>query len=113
MEIEIPADARTVTLKIAKSSEITLRGLLPQIAAGVELVIINTVDHVTNGRRSVGDDLYKVKAPSGAQLLEKLERSYVVEGEYLLDLPPEVKLSTSGDPCIQVRVKPAAADEVK
>ena len=37
--IEIPADARTVTLELKKRDTFTLRSLLPQVKGEVELVV--------------------------------------------------------------------------
>ena len=88
MDIEIPADAKTVTLELKKHCGFTLRSLLPQIKDEVELVIEDTFDH---GRDT---DLYRLKANSGKSLLHKLARSRVVKGESLLDLTPSVKLAS-------------------
>ena len=104
MEIEIPADAKTVTLEIGKHCTFTLRSLLPHV--------------------NTDADLYKLKANSGEALMRKLARSRVVEGESLLDLTPNVKLvspeptmlngtfaTLTGTGYIQLLVKPPAPDE--
>lgn len=88
MEIEIPADAKTVTLELKEHCGFTLRSLLPKIKDQVELVVRDEF-----GRGVVSDaDLYRLEANSGSSLLGKLARSRVVEGESLLDLTPDVKL---------------------
>ena len=88
MEIEIPADAKTVTLELKKQCTFTLRSLLPQIKGGVELVVEDVFD------RGRDCDMYRLRAGSGDSLLHKLARSRVVEGESLLDLMPRVELAS-------------------
>jgi len=95
MEIEIPADAKTVTLEIEKHCSFTLRSLLPYIKDEVELVVIDEFGIGVN----TDADLYRLKANSGNALLCKLARSRVVEGEAILDLVPEVK-SVEGRPTL-------------
>ena len=85
--IEIPADAKTVTLKLNGSRALTLRALLPQVKAEVELVVIDEFGVGVN----TDADLYRLRASCGDSLLRKLRRSRVVEGESLLDLTPDVK----------------------
>lgn len=89
MEIEIPADSKTVTLELEKRRGFTLRSLLPYVKNEVELVVV--VDEFGVGINADAD-LYRLKANSGDALLRKLARSRVVEGEALLDLTPNVKL---------------------
>lgn len=85
--IEIPADAKTVTLELKKSSTFTLRTILPRIVNKVELVVKDV--HETNSMRSV--DLYRIRATSGKDLTEKLERSRVMDGEVILGLAPIIE----------------------
>lgn len=89
MEIEIPADEKTVTLDIKRACDFTLRSLLPHVKAEVELVI---VDEFAHARHEDAIDYYRLKAPNGKSLLEKLSRSRVVDGKKLLDLTPSVQL---------------------
>lgn len=86
--IEIPADAKTVTLELKKHCTFTLRSLLPQIKDEVELVVRD--EFGTNTKPDA--DLYSLRAGGGNTLLRKLARSRVVEGESILDLTPSVKL---------------------
>lgn len=88
MEIEIPADAKTVTLELEKRCGFTLRSLLPQVNDEVELVVKDKFG--TNV--DPDNDLYRLRAGGGNTLLRKLARSRVVDGESLLDLTPTVKL---------------------
>lgn len=88
MEIEIPADAKIVTLALEKRSSFTLRSLLPYIKDEVELVVIDEFGSGVN----TDADLYKLRASRGDSLLHKLARSRVVDGESLLNLTPNVKL---------------------
>lgn len=84
VDIEIPADTRTVTLELKdRTPQLTLRSLLPTIRGDVELVIedsfsVEQCDHTT------------VKAGDGDQLMKMLERSRVLEGGMILDLRPSV-----------------------
>ena len=118
--IEIPADARTVTLELKKRDTLTLRSLLPQIKAEVELFIR---DKFGTGVGSDAD-LYSLRAANGSSLLHKLERSRVVEGASLLCLTPDVTFvspmptllngtlaNISGTGRIQLVVEPPASDE--
>lgn len=118
IDIEIPADAKTVTLELKKHSSFTLRALLPQIQDEVELVVEDVFD---KGRDC---DLYRLKANSGDSLLRKLSRSRVVEGEALLDLTPSVSFASpqptmlngtfatlTGTGFIQLFVTPAPDEE--
>lgn len=120
MEIEIPADAKTVTLEIGKHCTFTLRSLLPHVKDTVELVVI---DEFRVDGNTVAD-LYKLKANSGDALMRKLARSRVVEGESLLDLTPNVKLvspeptllngtfaTLTGTGYIQLLVKPPVPED--
>ncbi len=120
MEIEIPADAKTVTLEIEKRCTFTLRSLLPHVKDEVELVVVDEFGKGVN----TDADLYRLKANSGDALMRKLARSRVVEGEALLDLTPNMKL-VSPEPTllngtfgtlaktgfIQLFVKPPAPDK--
>ena len=118
--IEIPADARTVTLELKKRDTFTLRSLLPQIKAEVELFIR---DKFGAGIGSDAD-LYSLRAANGSSLLHKLERSRVVEGASLLRLTPDVTFvnptptllngtlaNISGTGRIQLVVEPPAPNE--
>lgn len=118
MDIEIPADAKTVTLELKRQCGFTLRSLLPQVKGEVELVVEDEFD----GGRDC--DWYRLKANSGDSLLRKLMRSRVVEGEALLDLTPSVQrldpqtslingsfATLTGTGCIQLWVTPPVPDE--
>jgi len=83
--IEIPADAKTVTLELKKHCTFTLRSLLPQIKDKVELVVKDVFS-------TMDSDNYQLKAVDGDSLLRKLARSRIVDGKSLLDLTPDVKL---------------------
>ena len=118
--IEIPADAKTVTLEIKRHCTFTLRSLLPMVKDEVELVIRDRF-----GTDIYPDvDLYRLRASSGTSLLHKLERSRVVEGESLLCLTPDVMFvnpiptllngtlaNLSGTGYIQLVVEPPAPDK--
>lgn len=84
VDIEIPADTKTVTLELKdRTPQLTLRSLLPTIRGNVELVIedsfsVEQRDHTT------------VKARDGDQLMKMLERSRVLEGGMILDLRPSL-----------------------
>ena len=119
--IEIPADARTVTLELKKRDTFTLRSLLPQIKEEVELVVNDAFGHDAFGHDT---DQYRLRAASGNSLLHKLERSRVVEGASLLCLTPDVMFvnpiptllngtlaNLSGTGYIQLVVEPPAPDE--
>lgn len=114
--VEIPADAKTVTLELKKRDMFTLRSLLPQVKEEVELVVNDAFEHDT--------DQYRLRAASGNSLLHKLERSRVVEGASLLCLTPKVRFvdptpsiingslaNLSGTGYIQLVVEPPAPDE--
>lgn len=118
--IEIPADARTVTLELRKRDTFTLRSLLPQIKEEVELV----VNDAFNDEFGHDTDQYRLRAANGTSLLHKLERSRVVEGASLLCLTPDVMFvnpiptllngtlaNLSGTGYIQLVVEPPAPDE--
>ena len=81
--IEIPADAKTVTLELKKRDTFTLRSLLPQVKGEVELVV--------NDLFKCDTDQYRLCANNGRSMLNKLERSRVVDGESILGLTPEVR----------------------
>lgn len=81
---EIPADANTVTL----------RSLLPRIRDFVVLAILDRFD-------GPDCDTYSLNAGSGDNLLEKLKRSRVLDGETILGLSPEV--SVAGE-CVRLAV---------
>ena len=116
MEIEIPADAKTVTLELEKHCTFTLRSLLPQITAEVELVI---EDVFSEDRYSVKDhDLYRLRGSNGSMLMRALARSRILPGEAYLELTPKVKLrepltslingsfaTLSGSGCIELWVR--------
>lgn len=90
MDIEIPADVKTVTLELEKRCGFTLRSLLPQIKAEVELVI---EDVFSEDRYTVKDhDLYRIHGLNGSMLMRSLARSRILPGEAYLDLTPKVKL---------------------
>ena len=114
--IEIPADAKTVTLELKKRDTFTLRSLLPQVKEEVELVVNDAFEHDT--------DQYRLRAASGNSLLHKLGRSRVVDGESILGLTPEVRfvdptpsmlngtlINLSGTGYIQLVVEPPAPCE--
>lgn len=120
MEIEIPADAKTVTLELKEHCGFTLRSLLPYIKDEVELVVIDEFGVGVN----TDADLYKLRAGGGNTLLRKLARSRIVDGESLLDLTPNVKLvspeptmlngtfaTLTGTGYIQLLVRPPAPDK--
>ena len=88
--IEIPADAKTVTLEMKKNETLTLRAILPKIVHSVELVMKDVFE--TSSTREV--DLYRLKAVSGSDLMKKLDRSRVVEGKFILDLVPTIDADT-------------------
>lgn len=98
--IEIPADARTVTLELKKSSEFTLRAVLPQVKGRVELVIEDAFD--TSSMRAV--DRYRVRDSGGKSMMEKLERSRVVDGEFILGLVPTIESDETGTVRVVVRI---------
>lgn len=116
MEIEIPADAKTVTLELKEHCGFTLRSLLPQINAEVELVI---EDVFSEDRYAVKDhDLYRIRGSNGSMLMRSLARSRILPGEAYLELMPKVKLrepltslidgtfaTTSGTGCIELWVR--------
>ena len=119
--IEIPADTKTVTLELEKNNTFTLRSILPQIKGDVELVV---VDEFKNAKHDNAEDLYRLKAKSGPYMLEKLLRSRIVEGEFLLDQVPSIQREdptfslfagtfgvNTGTGCIQLWVRPPAPDE--
>lgn len=119
--IEIPADTKTVTLELEKNNTFTLRSMLPQIKGDVELVV---VDEFKNAKHDNAEDLYRLKAKSGPYMLEKLLRSRIVEGEFLLDQVPSIQREdptfslfagtfgvNTGTGCIQLWVRPPVPDE--
>ena len=121
MDIEIPADAKTVTLELEKRCSFTLRTLLPQVKDRVEPMI---EDYFYGGEHELGADVYRPEADNGEKLMKKLTRSRDVEGEFLLDLVPEVRsreprtilgngsYAMYTDPgCIQLWVRVPAPDE--
>lgn len=90
MEIEIPADAKTVTLEREKRCGFTLRQLLPNIESEVELII---EDVFSEGRFTVKDhDLYRLRGSNGSMLMRMLARSRILPGEAYLNLTPRLKL---------------------
>ena len=114
--IEIPADTKTVTLELEKRCGFTLRSLLPQVKAEVELVI---EDVFSEDRYTVKDrDLYRIHGSNGSMLMRSLARSRILPGEAYLDLTPKVKLrepltslingtfaTMSGTGCIELWVR--------
>ena len=118
--IEIPADARTVTLELKKQDTFTLRSLLPQVKGEVELVVKDRFG--TNANPDA--DQYRLWANNGRSMLCKLERSRVTDGESILGLTPEVRFvdstptlingslaNLSGTGHIQLVVEPPAPGE--
>ena len=118
--IEIPADARTVTLELKKRDTFTLRSLLPQVKGEVELVVRDRFGTSANQDA----DHYRLWANNGRSMLYKLERSRVVDGESILGLTPEVRFANPkptmvngtlanlpGTGCIQLCVKLPAPEE--
>ena len=90
MDIEIPADAKTVTLELEKRCGFTLRSLLPNIGSEVELIIEDVFDE---DRFTVKDhDLYRLRGSNGSMLMRTLARSRILPGEAYLDLTPRLKL---------------------
>lgn len=90
MEIEIPADAKTVTLELKEHCGFTLRSLLPNIGSEVELVI---EDVFSEDRYTVKDhDLYRIRGSNGSMLMRSLERSRILPGAAYLSLTPRVKM---------------------
>jgi len=118
--IEIPADAKTVTLELKKNNTFTLRTLLPQIRDAVELVVEDAFE--TKSMKTV--DRYRLRANDGDELLRKLERSRVVEGDFILGLVPVIHREdptislfagtfgvNTGTGTIQLIVRPPVPDE--
>lgn len=118
--IEIPADAKTVTLELKKNNTFTLRTLLPQIRDAVELVVEDAFE--TKSMKAV--DKYRLRANDGDELLHKLERSRVVEGDFILGLAPVIQRvdptaslfngtfgMNLGSGVIQLTVRPPVPDE--
>ena len=118
--IEIPADARTVTLELKKRDTFTLRSLLPQVKGEVELVVRDRFG--TSANPDV--DHYRLWANNGRSMLCKLERSRVVDGASMLGLTPDGMFTIptptlingslanlSGTGHIQLVVEPPAPDE--
>lgn len=90
MDIEIPADAKTVTLELKKRCGFTLRQLLPNIGSEVELIVEDVFDE---DRFTVKDhDLYRLRGSNGSMLMRALARSRILPGEAYLDLTPRLKL---------------------
>lgn len=90
MDIEIPADTKTVTLELKKHCTFTLRSLLPNIGSEVELIIEDVFDE---DRFTVKDhDLYRLRGSNGSMLMRTLARSRILPGEAYLDLTPRLKL---------------------
>lgn len=118
--IEIPADAKTVTLELKKNGTFTLRTLLPQIRDAVELVVEDAFE--TKSMKTV--DRYRLRANDGDELLRKLERSRIVEGDLILGLAPVIQRvdptaplfngtfgMNLGSGAIQLTVRPPVPDE--
>lgn len=116
IEMEVPADTESVTLNLKKGGGLTLRSVLPAIHAPVTLCVddvfgVMDVDHTV------------VRANNGDALLQKLERSRVLEGEALLDLVPGIRVIEptpvltngsgvlNGESVIQLWVTPPRPDE--
>lgn len=123
IDIEVPPDARMVTLALKDREEcaLTLRSILPQIKGDVELVV---VDEFKDAKHEDAEDHYRLKAKSGPRLLEKLLRSRIVEGEFLLDQVPSIQREdpsfslfagtfgvNTGTGAIQLWVYPPVPDE--
>lgn len=90
MDIEIPADTKTVTLELKKNSTFTLRTLLPNIEDEVELII---EDEFSENRSTREDhDLYRIRGSNGTMLMHTLARSRILPGEAYLDLTPRLRL---------------------
>lgn len=86
VDIEIPADAKMVTLTLNQGGgQSTLRNILPTIRDNVELVIedVMGVETCDNVRMSAGD---------GPELMKKLKRSTVLDGDLLLELEPIIRV---------------------
>lgn len=116
--IEIPADAKTVTLELKKNNTFTLRTLLPQIRDSVELVVEDAFESTETV------DRYRLRASDGDELLRKLERSRIVEGDFILGLVPVIHMvdptpslldgtfgMNLGSGVIQLTVSPPVPDE--
>ena len=116
IDLDVPADTESVTLNLKKGGGLTLRSVLPAIYSPVMLCV--------NDRFSGTDvDQTIVRAKNGDVLLQKLERSRVLEGEALLDLVPEIRvieptpvltngsIVLNGESVIQLWVTPPRPDE--
>lgn len=97
--IEVPPDVNTVTLALCKEKgneggQLTLRALLPHVVGQVELVVEDAYN-VDSFGHSEDRDLYRLAADSGTHLLEKIERSRVIDGDEMLELTPTVSFVPS------------------
>lgn len=86
VEIEIPADAKTVTLELERHGTFTLRSLLPQAKCEVELVLEDV-----QGKCSC--DRLRMKANCGQELLLMIQRSHVLDAARILDSVPILKVA--------------------
>ena len=116
VDIEIPVDTESVTLNLKKEGSLTLRSVLPAIHAPVMLGVNDMF-----GKTDV--DLTGIRARNGNDLLQKLERSRILDGETLLNLAPEIRVTEptpvltngsivlNGDSVIQLWVTPSKPDK--
>lgn len=100
VDIEIPADANTVTLALNRGDgRSTLRNMLPTIHSKVELVVEDSFG-------PTDCDSVHMSAHCGDELAKKLKRSRVLEGGVILDLVPVVQVRdprpdlTNGSLCL-------------
>lgn len=91
MEIEMPKEAEAIQQEILRECTFTMRALLPQIRDAVELVMEDAFE-VDRFDRACDADRYRLRAITGNDLLEKLSRSRIVDGEAILALMPKVKI---------------------
>lgn len=111
VDIEIPADAKTVTLALRdrEQQSLTLRSILPQIKGNVELVV---VDEFKDAKLEDAEDWYRLRADSGSHLMGKLLRSRIVDGEFLLCQFPIIRFGMNmGAGVIQLWVRPPVPDD--
>ena len=100
VEIEIPADAKTVTLELERHSTFTLRSLLPQAKCEVELVLEDV-----QGKCSC--DRLRMKANCGQELL--LILTLEENGSFVVTYTPEGQISAVSG---RYRADDASADSI-
>ena len=104
INLDIPADTESVTLNLKQADgRPTLRNMLPTICSSVELVVCDVCDEF--GRQDW--DKIRLAAGDGKDLVKKLTRSRVLEGDTLLELVPTVRVReprprlVNGSSCIE------------